>query len=105
MDTEFHPDKKPDVCPNPNQAAAAAAKLEVTGEPIQTTIKMLIAKHVAVTSTLPVFEQFVPSRPDVPQKALDMLSDEAARHTRRIASASPRNSRVLAHNVSTRDGI
>jgi imidazolonepropionase-like amidohydrolase len=79
VDTEFHPDKKPDVCPNSNQAAAAAAKLEVTNEPIQTTIKTLVAKHVAVTSTLPVFEQFVPSRPDVPQKALDMLSDQAAK--------------------------
>jgi len=77
VDTEFHPDKKPDVCPNPNQAAAAAAKLEVTGEPIQTTIKMLLEKHVAVTSTLPVFEQFVPTRPDVPQKVLDLLSDDA----------------------------
>ena len=79
VDTEFHPDKKPDVCPNPNQAAAAAAKLEVTSEPIQTTIKMLVEKHVAVTSTLPVFEQFVPSRPDIPQKALDTLSDEAGK--------------------------
>lgn len=77
VDTEFHPEKKPDVCPNSNQAAAAAAKLEVTSEPIQTTIKILIAKHVAVTSTLPVFEQFVPSRPDVPQKVLDLLSDDA----------------------------
>jgi imidazolonepropionase-like amidohydrolase len=77
VDTEFHPEKKPDVCPNPNQAAAAAAKLEVTSETIQTTIKALIDKHVAVTSTLPVFEQFVPSRPDVPQKVLDMLSDDA----------------------------
>jgi imidazolonepropionase-like amidohydrolase len=77
VDTEFHPEKKPDVCPNSNQAAAAAAKLEVTSEPIQTTIKTLIAKHVAVTSTLPVFEQFVPSRPDVPQKVLDLLSDDA----------------------------
>jgi imidazolonepropionase-like amidohydrolase len=77
VDTEFHPEKKPDVCPNPNQAAAAAAKLEVTSEPIQTTIKMLIDKHVAVTSTLPVFEQLVPSRPDVPQKVLDLLSDDA----------------------------
>jgi imidazolonepropionase-like amidohydrolase len=77
VDTEFHPEKKPDVCPNSNQAAAAAAKLEVTSEPIQTTIKMLIAKHVAVTSTLPVFEQIVPSRPDVPQKVLDLLSDDA----------------------------
>src|SRR5580765_4902631 len=77
VDTEFHPDKKPDVCPNSNQAAAAAAKLETSSEPIQTTIKMLVEKHVAVTSTLPVFEQFVSSRPDVPQKVLDLLSDDA----------------------------
>ncbi|HMC31162.1 MAG TPA: amidohydrolase family protein, partial [Candidatus Angelobacter sp.] len=77
VDTEFHPDKKPDICPNPNQAAAAAAKLEIASEPIQTTIKTLVEKHVAVTSTLPVFEQFVPSRPDVPQKVLDILTDEA----------------------------
>lgn len=77
VDTEFHPDKKPDICPNPNQAAAAAAKLEISSEPIQTTIKTLVQKHVAVTSTLPVFEQFVPSRPDVPQKILDLLTEEA----------------------------
>ena len=77
VDTEFHPDKKPDACPNPTQAAAAAAKLDVSGEQIQTTIKTLVEKHVAVTSTLPVFEQFVPARPDVPLKVLDMLSDDA----------------------------
>jgi hypothetical protein len=40
---------------------------------------MMVEKHVALTSTLPVFEQFVASRPDVPQKALDTLSDEAAK--------------------------
>jgi imidazolonepropionase-like amidohydrolase len=79
VDTEFHPDKKPDVCPSPNQAAAAAAKLEIASEPIQTTIKTLVDKHVALTSTLPVFEQNVPSRPDVPQKVLDLLSDDARR--------------------------
>ncbi len=77
VDTEFFPDKKPDVCPNPTQAVAAAAKLEVNSEPIQTTIKTLIQHHVAVTSTLPVFEQFVASRPDEPQKVLDLLSDDA----------------------------
>jgi imidazolonepropionase-like amidohydrolase len=77
VDTEFFPDKKPDVCPNPTQAVGAAAKLEVSSEPIQTTIKTLLQHHVAVTSTLPVFEQFVTSRPDEPQKVLDMLSDDA----------------------------
>jgi imidazolonepropionase-like amidohydrolase len=94
VDTEFHPEKKPDVCPNPNQAAAAAAKLEVTSEPIQTTIKMLIDKHVAVTSTLPVFEQLVPSRPDVPQKVLDTLSDETGKayHANRTRIAQNKES-------------
>jgi imidazolonepropionase-like amidohydrolase len=77
VDTEFHPEKKPDVCPNPNQATAAAGKLAVTGPEIQATIKALVDHHVAVTSTLPVFEQFVSSRPDEPQRVLDMLSEEA----------------------------
>jgi len=77
VDTEFLPGKQPDVCPNPNEAVAVAAKLDVNGTEIQTTIQTLIAHHVAVTSTLPVFEQFVPSRPDEPQRVLDMLSDEA----------------------------
>jgi imidazolonepropionase-like amidohydrolase len=77
VDTEFHPEKKADVCPSPNQATAAAAKLDVNGPEIQTTIKTLVAHHVAVTSTLPVFEQFVPARPDEPQRVLDSLSDDA----------------------------
>jgi imidazolonepropionase-like amidohydrolase len=77
VDTEFFPDKKPDVCPNPNQAVAAANKLDVNGPEIQTTIKTLVQHHVAVTSTLPVFEQFVPTRPDVPKAAQDLFTDEA----------------------------
>jgi imidazolonepropionase-like amidohydrolase len=77
VDTEFHPDKKPDVCPNPTQAVIAANKLDVNGPEIQTTIRALVQHHVAVTSTLPVFEQFVATRPDIPQKALDALSDDA----------------------------
>jgi imidazolonepropionase-like amidohydrolase len=77
VDTEFFPGKQPDVCPNPAQAVAAAAKLEVDSEPVQTTIHTLLSHHVAVTSTLPVFEQFVPTRPDVSPQALATLSDEA----------------------------
>jgi imidazolonepropionase-like amidohydrolase len=77
VDTEFFPDKKPDVCPNPNQAVAAANKLDVNGPEIQATIKTLLQHHVAVTSTLPVFEQFVPARPDVPKAAQDLFTDEA----------------------------
>lgn len=77
VDTEFFPGKEPDVCPNPNQAVAAAVKLEIDSEPIQTTIRVLLAHHVALTSTLPVFEQLVASRPDVSALALASLSDAA----------------------------
>jgi imidazolonepropionase-like amidohydrolase len=77
VDTEFFPGKQPDICPNPSQATAAAAELDVNGPEIQATIKTLLAHHVAVTSTLPVFEQFLPSRPDVPPRALDLLADDA----------------------------
>jgi imidazolonepropionase-like amidohydrolase len=77
VDTEFFPGKQPDVCPSPNQAMEAASKLDVNGQEIQTTIRDLISHHVAITSTLPVFEQFVASRPNVPQKVLDSLSEDA----------------------------
>jgi imidazolonepropionase-like amidohydrolase len=77
VDTEFFPGKQPDVCPSANQAMVAASKLDVNGPEIQTTIKELVAHHVAVTSTLPVFEQFVASRPNVSQKVLDSLSEDA----------------------------
>jgi imidazolonepropionase-like amidohydrolase len=77
VDTEFLPGKKLDVCPNPNEAVVAANKLDVNGNEIQETIKILVRHHVAVTSTLPVFEQFVPSRPDVPQRAIDLFSEDA----------------------------
>jgi hypothetical protein len=77
VDTEFFPGKKPDVCPNPTQAVIAANKLDVNGPEIQQTIKTLLQHHVAVTSTLPVFEQFVPTRPDVPQAAQDLFTEAA----------------------------
>lgn len=76
-DTEFFADKKPDVCPDNRQVIAQLVKMDVSSEPIQTTIRTMVAKHVALTSTLPVFEQFVSARPDEPQKVLDTMSDDA----------------------------
>jgi len=89
VDTEFVQDRQPDRCPNPGNATAA--DLPIDGEAIQTTIKILVDHHVALTSTLPVYEEFVPSRPDAPQRVLDALSDavrskyQVDRQTRRAA--------------------
>lgn len=99
VDTEFFPGKQPDVCPNPRQAAAAAAKQDVEGEPIRETIRTLVAHHVAVTSTLPVFEQTVASRPDEPARVLELLSDDARKayqaNRARVAQATDSASPVL----------
>lgn len=74
VDTEFVPDKKPDVCPSPSYATAA--DLEINSEPIQTTIKVLVAHHVAVTSTLPVMEDLIPGEP-AKWTVLDVMSEQA----------------------------
>jgi hypothetical protein len=52
-------------------------KLDINGEPVQSMIKDLIAHHVAMTSTLPVFEGFVPNRPPLRQANLDAMLPEA----------------------------
>jgi imidazolonepropionase-like amidohydrolase len=68
VDTEFFPGKKTGVCPGQNPGQAALAKLDVEGPQIQATIQDLVAHHVAVTSTLAIFESFVPNRPPLKQQ-------------------------------------
>ena len=75
VDTEFASDKQPDVCPD--QANATAADLDVSGDEIQKTIRVLVDHHVAVTSTLPVWEEFLPNHPDLPERVRRALSPDA----------------------------
>ena len=76
-DTEFLPDKKPGECPNPAAANKALLGLEVASGPILETIKDLVTHHVAVTSTLPVFETIVPNRAPLDPRILDAMFPEA----------------------------
>ncbi|MGH9744336.1 MAG: amidohydrolase family protein, partial [Candidatus Acidiferrum sp.] len=71
VDTEFYPEKKPGVCPNPRAAAKSLLSVDIAGNPMQDTIHDLIAHHVAVTSTLPVFETSVPGRAPLDSRVLD----------------------------------
>ena len=77
-DSEFVPGKKPDVCPPTKDVDESILKLDLAGDPAQEMIRDLVARHVAVTSTLPVFETFVPNRPSLQQRVLDALLPEAA---------------------------
>src|SRR5579884_1530218 len=69
-DSEFNPAKQPDVCPAP----WPISQLDIASEPVQQTIRDLVQHHVAVTSTLAVFE----AAPPLEQRFLDALSTTAA---------------------------
>jgi len=77
VDTEFFSGKKPDECPGEVPTANELIKMRVSDAPIQQTIRDLVAHHVAVTSTLPVFELFAPDRTPLQQRVLDAMSQEA----------------------------
>ena len=63
VDTEFYPGKKPGECPAREAAGDLAARLDIESPPVQEMIRDLVSHHVAVTSTLAVFEVSVPNRP------------------------------------------
>jgi imidazolonepropionase-like amidohydrolase len=76
-DTEFVADKKQDVCPT-GGGSSNWAKLDVNGRQVQELIHNLLSHHVAVTSTLPVFEAYAPGRPKLQDRTLAAMSAESA---------------------------
>ena len=53
-DSEFVGNKEPDKCPQ--GVSNSLRQLDINGPAVQETIRTLVAKNVAITSTLPVFE-------------------------------------------------
>jgi imidazolonepropionase-like amidohydrolase len=90
-DSEFVEDKKADVCPP--HGSSSWAKQDVNGPQVQALIRNLVSHHVAVTSTLPVFESGALGRPALQQRTLDAMSAESAQSyliaRARVASDSP----------------
>ncbi len=78
VDTEFAAGKKPDECPKDSDDPVGMAKLDANSGPLHDTIEYLVQHHVAVTSTLPVFEMISFSgRPAVQKRVMDALSPDA----------------------------
>jgi enamidase len=69
--TDFVAGKKPDVCPGQGVGQAAVAAVDPNSPEVKSLIQELISHHVALTSTLTVFETFTPGRPLPP--GLDVL--------------------------------
>jgi hypothetical protein len=93
-DTDFVPDKKPDQCPSGR--GDSWAHLDIAGPQVQNLIQDLIQHHVAVTSTLPVFESSVPGRPKLQTRVLDAMSAESAQSYLTARARVPLDSPVTA---------
>ncbi len=100
VDTEFDPGKQPDVCPPGALTAKTLAAIDVEGPKVQATLHDLIARHVALTSTLPVFEAMVPGRPPLRElpRLLQVLSPASRVHyllSRVVDDERPGSSAVI----------
>ena len=104
VDTEFFPEKKPGQCPEDRaDDMAFYAKLDPHSAPVRETIADLVQHHVALTSTLPVFEVEVPGRPPLQPRVLDAMSPEARAQFLRnkvAMSDAARTQRVYKTDVS-----
>ena len=76
VNTQLDPEKKPDTCSR-ETGAATLAKMTPESPEAAELIKLLVAHHVAITSTLPVFEAGLPGKPALRPKALATLTPQA----------------------------
>ena len=76
VNTQLDPDKQPDVCPrtvgNPTLTQMKAGSAEA-----QALIKLMVEHHVALTSTLPVFESYDPARVQLQSRVLATMTPAA----------------------------
>ncbi len=91
-DSEFDPDKKPDLCPRTYRESLVG--LDLVNDPrVRATISTMVNRGVAMTSTLAVYECAIPGRPAPDPRVWDVLSadaraEEEVRRAQVAASAS-----------------
>lgn len=72
--TDYDADKPADQCPP--DFRQSLMEVDLDGEEVQTTFREMIEADVPMTSTLAVYEMFVPNRPPIEQRVLDAMSEE-----------------------------
>jgi imidazolonepropionase-like amidohydrolase len=75
--TDFVPDKKVGECPDSKVLDKVIAGLDVGSPPVRDLIRELVERHVAVDSTLAIFETDAKARPPLAKGTLEMLVPEA----------------------------
>lgn len=99
VNTQLDPGKQPDVC-SPETGSATLAKMTPDSAEASALVKLLVDHHVALTSTLPVFEATLAGKPVLRQKALSTLTPQAleaylyGRNRRNTAPETPLTQRA-----------
>jgi imidazolonepropionase-like amidohydrolase len=70
--SDYVPDKKPDVCPPDNMRAQE--RVDVSSAAVQASIREIVSHGTASVSTLGVYETFVPERAHLDSAAMEMLA-------------------------------
>jgi imidazolonepropionase-like amidohydrolase len=76
VNTQLDPGKTADRCPDSGGDPTIAA-MAPGGDAARALIALLVSHHVAVTSTLPVFENASPTYRTLPPRQLEMMSPQA----------------------------
>jgi imidazolonepropionase-like amidohydrolase len=100
VNTQLDPNKQPDVCPT-TYGNATLEKMDPDGPEAAALIKLLVDHHVAITSTLPVFESDIPIHLHIQPRVLDAMSPptrEAYLYIRNLELTRPTpNNRALLY--------
>jgi imidazolonepropionase-like amidohydrolase len=103
VNTQLDPGKQPDVCPM-TAGGPTLDHMDPAGADAKALIEKLVSKHVAITSTLPVFENIVPGRPPLSKRNMEILSSESREaylfaRNRRIATAKGTEAATLRRDM------
>jgi imidazolonepropionase-like amidohydrolase len=103
VNTQLSAGKKPDECPESN-SEDTIKNMDPEGSDAAKLIQRLVAHHVALTSTLPVFEGDVAGRPPLQNRMLDAMTPEARdaylyARNRRFEKPIPDGPTMLTHEM------
>lgn len=96
VDTEFYSGKKPGIC-FAREALKEMVKLDMNGAEVRSMIEDLVRHHVAVTSTLSIFESFGPNKPPM----TFLVREEGAMMPQAWASVMGTRAQIAEHADSS----
>jgi imidazolonepropionase-like amidohydrolase len=91
VNTQLDPGKQPDLCPS-TAGNPTLLRMDPNGPEAEALVRLLVERKVALTSTLPVFEQRVPGHAPLNARAMKVLTPQAREaylYARNLTNTAP----------------